>query len=217
MIAAVFDLDRTLLPGTTAERIFVRYLVRNRVIGFRSLVATMKFAWKVRFQGVAQQIRAARPYLTGLHDADLRVLGRRCTLNDIFPSLAPRLLEAVQRHREMGHTLVMLSGSLPYVVEPLAQQLGFDEAISSQLAVQNQRLVGGLSGLHPYGEAKASLMQECANALGIDLSASWCYADHHSDESLLRMFGYPICVNPSERLRKIADCRGWRIERFCTC
>src|SRR5207247_1567031 len=41
--AAVFDVDRTLVPVTTTERIFIRYLLRRRVIGLRAVLYTLGY------------------------------------------------------------------------------------------------------------------------------------------------------------------------------
>jgi putative phosphoserine phosphatase / 1-acylglycerol-3-phosphate O-acyltransferase len=214
MITAVFDLDRTLLPGTTAERIFLRYLIRRRLIGPSAAVRTALYGFQIGLRSAVQQIRADRPYLLGLHDATLRLHGRRCAFADIRPLLSARGVQRVADHIHCGHRLVLLSGSLPYVVEPLADELGIDDVICSRLEIDQLRLTGRLAGLHPYGEAKAVLMREYASFHNVDLSASYCYADHHTDESMLELFGNPVCVNPSEKLQRVAECRGWAVEMF---
>ena len=214
MITAVFDLDRTLLPGTTAERIFLRYLIRRRVIGAGAAGKTIRYAMKSGLTDAVQQIRAERPYLSGVHDATLRLHGRRCALTEILPALSQRGIDFVLWHQDRGHRIVLLSGSLPYVVEPLAWRLGINDVICSRMHVESQRLTGRLSGLHPYGEAKASLMIEYGQTHDVDFDLSYCYADHHTDETLLNLFGHPVCVNPSDTLERIAQTNGWRIEMF---
>lgn len=215
MIAAVFDLDRTLLPKTTAERIFLRYLLEKRLLGAGSLVKTVRAALQGSNQGsIAQQIRAERPYLTGMHDAALRLHGRRCAFERILPALSQRGIDHLLWHRDQGHRIVLLSGSLPYVVEPLGDRLGVDHVISSQMELSNRRLTGKLAAAHPYGAAKAELMLDLAQEQQLDLDKSYCYADDHTDEPLLQLFEESICVNPSDRLRGIAQTNGWRIESF---
>lgn len=215
MIAAVFDLDRTLLPGTTAERLFIRHLVRERVLGFSAGLETLRFVLRKGVRSGIQGIRVDRPYLSGLHEAVLRLHGRSCVREVIRPRLSQKGLEYLQWHREMGHRLVLLSGSLPYVVEPLAEDPGFDHTICSRLMSCRQRLVGRLEGLHPYGAAKATLIERYADCHSLDLSRSYCYADHHSDAIMLRLFGNPICVNPSDSLCRLAVESDWRVETFC--
>lgn len=215
MIAAVFDLDRTLLPGTTAERLFLRQLIRNRVLGPSAGIRTLGFVLRSGLRDAVQRMRADRPYLTGLHEATLQLEGRTCARETIRPRLSPRGLGQLEWHRRMGHHLVLLSGSLPYVVEPLREDPGFDHVICSRLETRRQRLCGRLRGLHPYGEAKATLIEAYARCHGLDLPHSYCYADHHTDAPMLQLFGYPICVNPSDELKQIAEKSGWPVEAFC--
>ncbi len=92
------------------------------------------------------KIRADRPYLAGLHDATLRLHGRACAREEILPALSDTGTKRLSEHREQGHEIVLLSGSLPYVVEPLAEDLGISNVICSQMDVQRQRLTGRLSG-----------------------------------------------------------------------
>jgi HAD superfamily hydrolase (TIGR01490 family) len=215
MIAAVFDLDRTLLPRTTAERVFLKYLSEQGVLGAGSLTRTVRAMLTGAGEGgVIQRIRAERPYLIGLHDAVLRLHGKRCAFQRILPALSERGIDHLLWHRAQGHRIVLLSGSLPYVVEPLGKQLQVDDVICSVMELESRRLTGRLAAPHPYGVAKASLMLELAKAEGIDLERSWCYADHHSDETLLHLFEHPVCVNPSAQLRTIADACDWHVESF---
>lgn len=214
MITAVFDLDRTLLPGTTAERLFLRHLLRHRVIGLGAGINTVRYAGRVGAGNAMQQIRADRPYLEGMHEATLSLYGKKCALQEILPALSVRGLDFVLWHQNRGHRIVLLSGSLPYVVEPLAKVLNISDVLCSQMDVNSRRLTGRLAGLHPYGDAKATLMLEFGQTHDVDFRVSYCYADHHTDESLLDLFGHPVCVNPSEKLRQIALTNGWRVETF---
>jgi HAD superfamily hydrolase (TIGR01490 family) len=203
------------LPGTTAERIFLRYLAEQRVLGTGALIQTVQAAVTgSRTGSLAEQIRAERPYLTGMHDSVLRLHGKRCAIQRILPALSQRGIDHLLWHRDRGHTLVLLSGSLPYVVDPLGSRLEFDHVICSQMKLKSRRLTGELAAPHPYGDAKAALMLELAQSHNLDLTRSYCYADHHTDESLLQLFGESVCVNPSKRLRQIAWENGWRIDWF---
>jgi phosphoserine phosphatase len=107
-----------------------------------------------------------------------------------------------------------LSGSLNALIEPMRQYTGADVAIASQPRIADHRLTGGLEGLHPYGPHKATLVRQLAAERAIELAASFCYADHHTDAPMLSLFGHPVCVNPSDKLRAIAQRFGWPVEEF---
>ena len=124
MIGAVFDVDRTLLPRTTAERLFLRFLYRERIIGLRSLLETMRF---LAVEGRSRPIRAVRqhrPYLRGQSVPVMFELGRRCFDEVILPRLSPRGVAELATHERQGHAIVLLSGSLPFVLQPMAAVFG---------------------------------------------------------------------------------------------
>ena len=50
--------------------------------------------------------------------------------------LAKRGIETVDGHRERGHTTVMLSGSLWFLLQPMAEFLGVNHVIATRLAVK---------------------------------------------------------------------------------
>src|SRR5690606_9787725 len=214
VIAAVFDVDRTLLPDTTAERLFLRFLLRERVLGARAAAETLRFLAVSGWRHPVRDLRAHRPWLRGQQEATMVALGARCFEEMIGPRLAKRGIERVRDHIQEGHQTVLLSGSLPYVLQPMARMLGVRHVICSQPATRNARLTGRLAGLAPYGAAKALLMRRFAEAAQIDLNQSFCYADHHTDEVVLRLFGHPVCINPNDRLYSIAQRLGWPVEEF---
>src|SRR3954467_12216250 len=75
LIAAVFDVDRTLVPVTTTERIFIRYLLRRRVIGVRAVLYTLSFiARRLSIASPFEAVRSRRAYLAGLPYAKMRRL-----------------------------------------------------------------------------------------------------------------------------------------------
>jgi hypothetical protein len=77
-IAAVFDVDRTLLPGTTTERLFIAYLVRKRVLSLGGLLKTGFYLLRqLPHMSPMEAIRQQRVYLTGQPAARLRALAER--------------------------------------------------------------------------------------------------------------------------------------------
>lgn len=216
MIAAIFDVDRTLLPDTTAERLFMRYLLAQRELGVLDLLRTAWFVLRrlPTDSDALHQVRRHRPYLQGKEIARLDQLGRACFAEIIRPRLARLGIARVAEHHASGHHTILLSGSLPYLLAPMAEMLGVDRVIGSTMATRGNLLLGKLEGLHPYGRDKLHLVEAYAIANDLALPESFAYADHHSDEHLLQSVGHPVAVNPSPRLRDIAARRGWPVEQW---
>jgi HAD superfamily hydrolase (TIGR01490 family) len=215
MVAAVFDVDRTLVPVTTTERVFIRYLFRKRVIGLGAIVR-MGLA-VVRQIGQAspyEAIRRQRAYLAGQPYDKMRRLAARCFETEIKPRISKAGLEAIAAHKAQGHTIVLLSGSLDFLLEPLKEYLGADHLIAAHMEVKNGKLTGRIVGNYPYGTYKAILIRHFANEHGLDFSRSYAYADHHTDHEVLRLFGNPVVVNPKARMQQIAAREGWTVKEF---
>jgi HAD superfamily hydrolase (TIGR01490 family) len=215
LVAAVFDVDRTLVPVTTTERIFIRYLLRKSVLGPTAVVQTAMFILKnIHRTSPFETIRRQRAYLAGQPYEKMRELARRCFEADIKPRLSKAGLEAIESHKRQGHTLVLLSGSLDFLLEWLKEYVGADHLIAAKMEVVGGKLTGRIVGDYPYGSYKAALIQHFAEEHGLDFSRSYAYADHHTDHEVLRLFGNPVVVNPRKRMQEIARREGWTVKEF---
>jgi HAD superfamily hydrolase (TIGR01490 family) len=213
--AAVFDVDRTLVPGTTTERIFIRFLLRRRVIGLRAIAYTVGFmARRLPSASPFAAVRSRRAYLWGQPYEKMRRLAVACFETDIKPRISRAGLKAIQEHKTQGHTVVLLSGSLDFLLEPLRDYVGADHLIAAHMEVVDGKLTGRILGDYPYGDLKATIIEHFAQEHGVDFSRSFAYADHHTDHAVLRLFGNPVVVNPRERMQEIARREGWPTREF---
>jgi HAD superfamily hydrolase (TIGR01490 family) len=214
-IAAVFDVDRTLVPGTTTERLFIRYLFRKHVLGLGTLLATGLYLLRqLPRMNPMEAIRQQRVYLTGQPASRLRALALRCYEDEIAPLLSQAGRAAVREHHEQGHITVLLSGSLDFLLEPLQRDLGADHLIATHMEEKNGRFTGRIAGPWPYGDTKALLINHFAQEHGVDFTASYAYADHHTDEAVLALFGNPVVINPRTKMQQIAAGRQWPTREF---
>ncbi len=213
-VAALFDVDNTLLPGTTSERLFVRALIRGGHYGARAALDTATTVLRHARLGPFTALRLHRPYLRGRTVAEVAVLAEQVFAREIMPRLAPHGAARVRWHQERGHHVALLSGAPHFLAELLAAYLGVGTILATPLALAAGRYTGGLADLHPYGARKAILARRFATAHKVALDDSYAYADHHSDAPLLALFGHPVCINPTARLRRIAAREGWPTERW---
>lgn len=215
LVAAVFDVDRTLIPVTTTERIFIRYLARHRAIGPMSVLRTLLFmARRLPTASPFEAIRRQRAYLAGQSYEKMRRMARACFETDIKPRISKAALEAVEEHKARGETVILLSGSLDFLLEPLREFLEADHLIAAHMEVVKGKLTGRILGDYPYGSLKAKIIQHFANEHGLDFSRSYAYADHHTDHEILRLFGNPVVINARPKMQEIARREGWTMKDF---
>jgi HAD superfamily hydrolase (TIGR01490 family) len=216
-VLAVFDVDGTLVETNVVEY-FLWMRLRAQPIdewpGFMAqmLRAAPRWLYLERRSRAEFQRSFYREY-DGLDYEVMKALGREAldavTLRRIYPEGMRRIRE----HKRAGHRVLLLTGALDVVVEPLAELLDV-EVDCAHLLTKEGRLTGDLQAPPPAGEARGTLLEEYAAKNGIVLSESFAYADSLSDLGMLELVGTPVAVNPDARLSQVAGQRGWRIERW---
>jgi HAD superfamily hydrolase (TIGR01490 family) len=206
--AAIFDVDGTLVQGGT-ERLFFRYLVQTRRLSFPCALGFL-----VRLAAEPRHRYGNKSYLAGMAVADMEHLGHCCFQEIILPRLRPPAVTRLRAHQSEGRKIILLTGSLAFLVLPLKVHLGADWLIATELVHTDGRFTGEIMGLHPRGENKRVLIEGLARHEGLDLSRSSAYGDHEEDVPLFSSVGHPVAINPTRALKRLARERGWPIEYF---
>jgi len=209
--AAVFDLDGTLVRGTSAERLLLPWLVRRRVIGWAQLGRALARLVSSPVRGRTVAVRRNKRWLAGVPVE--QVLGCLQEFLDerLAPRLCPRVLARLGELRQAGARTWLLTGAPAFVARAVAERLGMDGWVGTALAVRDGRFTGEIAGRHMFGEVKRDALLEIAAAHALDLGSSWGFADHGSDVAFLECFGRAVAVAPDRRLRKVALARGWSV------
>jgi HAD superfamily hydrolase (TIGR01490 family) len=144
------------------------------------------------------------------------VLAARC--DDWFrryvePHVCDLGRRAVERHRERGDLLAIVTGASPYATSPLARRLGIPHVVASELEVDGDGIFTGRF-VPPLcvGHGKIERAKRLAEEHGFALEEATFYSDSYTDLPLLEAVREPIVVNPDMRLRRAATKRGWPIE-----
>ena len=205
---AIFDLDGTLIR-LSSEQVFLTYLLNHGEIPISNLLAwTLNFL-RVKSLPVA---KSNKIYLRGLEQYRIHEIAHHCFVDTLRASIAPHISELIHAHRAEGRTVILMSGSLSFLVQPFHEHFQTDMLVAHELEVVNGRFTGQRIGLHPFAENKAKLAEQLATEYGFDLSTSYAYGNHHTDAHKLELFGHPVAVNPDKQLRRIATEKGWHIE-----
>jgi HAD superfamily hydrolase (TIGR01490 family) len=207
-VAAIFDVDQTLVHGHT-ERLFFWFLVRT---GHLKPPRTLTYLG--RLARYPRERFRDKSYLEGLPVDEVIRLAGQCYEEAIAPRLSPPGLACVKEHQAQGHRIVLLTGSLSFLLQPLKERLKADWLIGTEPSRDNGRFTGEITGLHPRGEDKVRLLLELSRTQGLDLSQSYAYGDHLLDSHLFRSIGHPVVVNPSWRLKRLARRYHWPIRYF---
>jgi HAD superfamily hydrolase (TIGR01490 family) len=212
-VAAFFDFDNTLLPGQASELRFFRFLWRRGLVGWREVYASVAcFAWHLGAS--LQPLREQKMYLRGMRAATLDPLADEFCREVLCPGLSSDGLARMDQHRRAGHHVVLVTGTLDFLVAPLARWLGIDQVLAARPKRVGGRYTGELVPPLPYGEGKRVLITELALQKGLDLSACYAYGDSPGDVEILRLVGHPLVINPIRGMRGIARRHHWPVVRW---
>jgi HAD superfamily hydrolase (TIGR01490 family) len=216
--AAFFDLDKTLIQGSSAFQ-FGRAAYRAGLMGRRQLLADALANVRFRLNGATDENSVAlrdriSASLEGTRVVDLERLGAD-VLAGILPRLYPQMLSIAHEHQDAGRRAYIVTAASQELADILAQVMVLDGAIGSNLSeVVDGVYTGKPTGLFVYRAQKAQAMRELADREGIDLSASYAYSDSESDLPMLRAVGHPVAVNPDAALARVARDEGWPVLHF---
>ncbi len=212
-VGVFFDLDGTLVSGFTAyahagDRIRRRQARVGEIVGIVEASLRYRFG---RMQFARLLIRAAG-YLRGESIDDLDDLGDRLFGERIASRVYPHMQEIVRAHQQRGHTVVLSSSALTIHAEPVARSLGITRVLCNHFALDDSGLLtGGIVEPIIWGPQKAVAVAKFSADHGIDLKASYFYADGDEDVALMSMVGRPRPVNPRAKLAAAATEHGWPV------
>ncbi|MFI4941407.1 MAG: HAD family hydrolase [Burkholderiales bacterium] len=217
MNLALFDLDHTLIPldsdyewGQFLTRIGavdpVAFAQRNREFfdqyqaGTLDPVAYLEFAL-----GVLAQFK--REQLDEWH--------RQFMSEVILPAILPAARDLVQRHRDAGDLLGIVTATNRFVTAPIAKAFGVEHLMAAEPELTAAgELTGKLDGMPTYGEGKIAHTRRWLAGMGKSLDSferSHFYSDSHNDIPLLSAVTDPVATNPNAKLAAHAEAHGWPI------
>jgi HAD superfamily hydrolase (TIGR01490 family) len=213
-IAAIFDVDNTLLPGEASEVRFFRYLWRLKIVGWREI--SRSAWWLARHLPACslQPLRERKLYLAGKSAEEIESLGETYCRDALIPALSRDGLAVLDRHRLAGHHIVFVTGAPDFLIAPIARLLDVSTMFAATLERIGQTYSGALSCPLPYGPGKRELVLKLAADRGLDLSASFGYGDSPGDEDILQLVGHPLVVNPIRGMGRIARRRRWSVTNW---
>ena len=212
-VAAIFDVDGTLV-GSNVVSYYAWLRMQElpaplRPLWLAAFLTKIPYYWGLDKVSRAHFNRVFYKNYAGWKPERAKHLGRESfagfTLDRIFPDALDRLRE----HKALGHRVVLLSGALDFLLEPMKDLA--DDVLCSTLAQENGTYTGELSGSPVAGDARARMLASYARKRNVDLSRSYAYADAISDLPMLEAVGHPVAVNPDRRLRSAAEGRGWDV------
>lgn len=219
--AAFFDLDRTLIPGSSlfllARGAYERDLFRVRDL--------LRFGWgQVMFRlrgedhrGMEMSRASTLEFVTGRRQEELMEMGREIVEERIVPRVYKDIVQVVEAHQARGDLTFLVTAAPIELAGQIADELGMTGAIGTVSEIDRDGYyTGRLVGQVMHGPEKAEAVKRVAHDRGLDLVDCSAYSDSINDLPLLESVGDPHAVNPEHNLARVARTRGWRIHELRT-
>lgn len=215
--AAFFDLDKTLIEGSSAIH-FARASYHHGLVTRRQLAKDLWANVLFRLRGSTdEESDALRQRIldgvAGRRVRDLERLGPE-VLAGVLPRAYPEMLQVAWDHQDAGLQIYIVTAASQEMAAVLADVMAFDGGIGTRSEVRDGYYTGRPDGPFTYREGKALAIREVAEREGIDLAESFAYSDSESDLPMLRAVGHPVAVNPDSELLRVARAEGWQVMTF---
>jgi HAD superfamily hydrolase (TIGR01490 family) len=208
---AIFDLDNTLIADDS-DYLWGQFLVDQGIVDKAQYEnANAKFYDDYQ-QGTLDIVEFLNFSLRPLADNPVEQLYQWRTqfIEEIItPILLKPAQELVDKHRDRGDTLLVITATNRFVTEPIVKLYGIDNLLATTPEFINGQYTGGFEGVPCFREGKVTLLKEWLKNSTETLENSWFYSDSHNDLPLLKLVDYPVAVDPDEKLAIVAKQANW--------
>lgn len=214
MALAIFDLDNTLIRGDS-DHAWGEYLVEQKIVDDTHYAKANDQFYRDYVDGtldIHQYLEFVAKPLTRFTPSELDTMRDEFIATKVDPILLPKALELIEKHRTAGDTLLIITATNQFVTQPIAQKLGIEHLLASQLATDNEgRFTGKVHGTPCFQGGKITRLSEWLEGRPESLEGSYFYSDSMNDLPLLEQVSYPTAVDPDYRLQQHAEEQGWPV------
>lgn len=210
-----YDLDHTLIAASSGQLIvkdlYQRHMLSLLTLGKGMVLSTL---YRMGFISTESLIQKWVAKLAGMQCSLLERYSETFFDQTVKKYIYPQALESLYIHKAQGAYLVLLSASLDFICKPVMKYLHFDAMLCTQLEVNNDHYTGSIKGSYCYGKEKLNRALQLCHNHNFNIHDAYYYADSLADIPVLEAVGHPHCVNPDQKLLRIAQSQGWTIHRW---
>ena len=214
---AIYDMDKTITHAPTWTSFLIRTAQRQapwRLV-LLPFAAVAIGAYALKAIDRARLKRITQGLLLGhrMRDTDARRAADRFADAVVASGVFAGARAQIAADKAAGYQLVMATASYRFYASAIAERLGFDDVIGTEVEQVGDRLRARILGENCYGPAKLRMIQAWMAAHTIDRAdtAIRFYSDHVSDAPVLDWADEPFAVNAHGPLRTLARDKGWPI------
>jgi len=213
---ALFDLDNTLLAGDSDFQ-WGQYLIQHGLLDKEEHTA-INLGFYEDYKAGRLDIHAFLDFqlkpLSEHKRSELDALHANYMAEKIRPMITPQARALVEKHRQNGDLLMIITATNSFVTGPIAQEFGIDNLIGTTPEEINGEFTGKVVGTPSFQAGKITRLNEWLAARGQTLKSfetTWFYSDSHNDLPLMKLVDKPVAVDPDPTLLAYAQEAGWPV------
>lgn len=213
MALAIFDLDNTLLAGDS-DYLWGVFLAEKGVVDGNYYERENERFYQEYKEGRLDIFEFLRFSLKPLQEnglEKLESLRKEFLKKKIEPIMLPAAIALVEKHRQAGDILMIITATNAFVTTPIAQAFGINHLIATDPEVVDGGYTGEVAGIPSFKEGKVQRLKQWLERENQTLEGSSFYSDSHNDIPLLEQVDNPVAVDPDEALVKAAKQKEWSI------
>lgn len=212
MPIAFFDLDKTIISQNSAK-LWLGAQWRARNIKLPQLLRASYWLAKYHLGSTKLDdvIEKGLALLQGENEGSVLEETQLFFAATIRHLYRPGALAAIEKHRNQGHQVALLTSCFDGLAALVQEDLRIDYCLCTKLEVDSGLYTGKTVGPPCFGRYKVTFAQDLCNQLNTGLQACTFYTDSASDLPLLNLVGRAVAVNPDPHLRALAQVRKWDI------
>ncbi|BBB27809.1 histidinol-phosphatase [Amphritea japonica] len=213
MSLAIFDLDNTLLNGDS-DHAWGEFLCEKGIVDsefYRQSNDYFYQQYKAGSLDIYEFLEFALKPLADNEPHILRELHQEFMTTKVAPMMLPKAVTLLQKHRDQGDYLLIITATNRFVTGPIAEALGVDDTLATEPEQIDGRYTGKVAGTPCFQSGKVERLNTWLAQTQHSLDNSYFYSDSINDKPLLDRVTNPVAVDPDERLKQAADDNSWPI------
>ena len=211
MSLAIFDLDKTLIGGDS-DFLWGEYMSEIGAVDVDTYQAKNQHFFDLYEQGKLDINEYLEFCLEPLSQQSMETLNawhQDFMQKKIEPILLPKAQAIVDKHRQKGDTLLVITATNRFVTTPIVKKYGINNLLATEPEIKNNKYTGRVLGEPCFQLGKITHLKRWMKENNEDLKGSTFYSDSHNDLPMLELVDHPVVVNGDEKLLDIAKKRNW--------
>lgn len=213
MALAIFDLDETLIDGNSPS-LWSAHLGELGWVDTESFVPRERELVARYAAGEAtleEYLAFSLQPLVGRTEEEVSHVAGPFVEDVIEPLIFSDAMRCIARHRAAGDRILIISATQTFLVRAIAERLGVDDVIGTDLALTHGFYSGAIDGIASAREGKVVKLQQWLQEQALSLDGAHFYSDSLNDLPLLEHVEHPHAVNPDPILRARAEEASWEV------